>query len=343
MMTFGEYRLLREVLDVENTPVDDIKLQPASEGGYEYSQEKDGIVYDVKFVPTSIYLLGRRVQSYVIAFYADHSTSLTGKNQAPTVYNMLLLAVKKLLEQKQPDALSFSGSLPEQTAMYDIFIKRYLADVPGKSSHQVFYPIDSQSLVSKKFFLSLMPDEQMSLKQKIQSATKDRDKTFSLIKSRKKDQRIIRAELDRMLPAIVGKFVIVRDSSIIFILGKNREFPTDVEVVYFTLDGSSFLDTIPFELEWQEFDVKTALTSPKYGKIVRNFLMELFSQSDAPRRRRLHRTVLERLPPKVIQELKQGFLEYKSSQVAQPRNPITRDMAKGWEQLPINLRKSRYS
>lgn len=128
--SFLNYIQFREFEDVMAQSLDNVELKPASSINQtmRYDFTIDGENYDVVFSPTKIFgndgILAKNGVN--ILFHGPRLTLLTGKNKAPTVYRQVFLAIRKYIQQFNPDGLVFYGAVAEQDWMYNRFYERYL-------------------------------------------------------------------------------------------------------------------------------------------------------------------------------------------------------------------------
>lgn len=176
MKTFAEWmKNYREIFDdVETEDDPELKLKNTfGGGGYEVNfSDSQGDQYKVVFDKLNYGIATQSVslpaEVYKITFKNEESGMyLTGKNRAGQVYTKMLKAIKLFLTRIRPDGISFQGNISRMNGMYNIFIKKFLSDRPGKSSHLVFYPIDQETLISKAFIESQPPQIQSVLQGKI--------------------------------------------------------------------------------------------------------------------------------------------------------------------------------
>lgn len=124
--------------------VDDIQLT-GGHGSLQYHFEMDNERYTVNFGQTEVYVPGignLSNKGYGISLQGPRGYSLTGRGKAMTVYKSLIKAVKKLIDQENPDGLVFAGAYPEQDLMYSIFYEKYL--------HQAYTQVSKETYVSNK-------------------------------------------------------------------------------------------------------------------------------------------------------------------------------------------------
>jgi hypothetical protein len=135
MMTFLEFYQMREGRAGLQASTDEIELIPSRRGfDYPFTVGKDNFV--AKFTgPRHEY---QRLEGEVKMKKVDNiwkidlegpkGYELTGDSDNPNaVYNQLMLASRKMVEQVNPDAIEFSGASADQNVMYDTFYRRYLS------------------------------------------------------------------------------------------------------------------------------------------------------------------------------------------------------------------------
>lgn len=297
MITFYEYILLREVLDVVNSPTDDIEFD-VSDGRIEYSYTgEDGTPYRVTFSETSSYFFDLNIKGYDITFQAGGSYSLTGKQQAPTVYKPMLTAIKKLIEERQPDLLYFHGANSSQDVMYDVFINRYLNDSPGKPPHQVFYRIDDRNLISKKFFMTLPLEKQEQAKQAMQNAASGHKQYISSARKVKKERHGRVAQSNYA----IGQFL-VRGNRLCFVISKNEHGDLNV------IDIGFFIDTnqLYFDPQMDQIvRIADMAHRPEFQDRLKKFLDILFGT--VPDRFQIKNYVFSNVPQSSAEQLRQLY------------------------------------
>jgi hypothetical protein len=119
---FKDYLLLMEFGDVINQPTDNIHLDYFHGGDLHYEFLINNETYRVAFDKTS----GITNHGYEITLSGPNSIDLTGLGKGTEVYKHVILALKKLVEQENPDFLKFHGVNNEQDWMYNKLYERYL-------------------------------------------------------------------------------------------------------------------------------------------------------------------------------------------------------------------------
>lgn len=124
-----DFRYFLEILDAFAASVDNIELQDY--GNYlQYHFKVDNLDYVVYFARRGIDRLTD--DAYGISFKGPQGFALTKLGKGPTVYRHLIKAVKKLLESKKPEGLSFTGYGTDQDVIYQSFYEKYLSKLYTK-------------------------------------------------------------------------------------------------------------------------------------------------------------------------------------------------------------------
>jgi hypothetical protein len=135
MGIFEKYIILKEFGEYLGSSIDDIKFNNSG-NCLIYDYVIDNESYQVRFCehPISFYGDDFRVPSveitnnaYEITFSSvSRGTRPTGKMNGTRVYGPLIKAIRKLIQEKNPEGLHFSGAYVEQDLMYHAFYERYL-------------------------------------------------------------------------------------------------------------------------------------------------------------------------------------------------------------------------
>jgi hypothetical protein len=128
-VNFKEFLNLYEFGEIIDTPPENINLRTDG-SALKYDFQVEGERYEVLFLPTVIYgttYIPITSNAFEIEFFHEQSTKPTGKGKGTEVYKHLIQAVKKLIEQRNPEGLKFSGSVVEQKVMYASFYNRFLS------------------------------------------------------------------------------------------------------------------------------------------------------------------------------------------------------------------------
>lgn len=133
-MNFYDFFYLFEIAgeDPMSMNTDDIQLQRYG-SGWSYTFEMDQENYTVNFSKTEVYCQSRSGSflvtndAYSITLSGPEGYKPTGRGKPLTVYKNLIKAVKKLLDQENPEGLQFYGAYPEQDIMYAAFYEKYLS------------------------------------------------------------------------------------------------------------------------------------------------------------------------------------------------------------------------
>lgn len=120
-----------EMSDATTADISNVELKDDPPLKLSYAFEIDGNNYAVEFSKRDITMNGVTISknAYSIGFTGPNRYELTHNTKNPTaVYAELIKAVRKLIEVKNPDVLTFySYAEPAQSMMYDIFYKRFLS------------------------------------------------------------------------------------------------------------------------------------------------------------------------------------------------------------------------
>jgi hypothetical protein len=137
MGNFQNYVIFKEFGEYLKSNIDDIKFGHETIFGrdcFTYKYTIDNEDYVAKFCQRPIYFHGESFadievtdNAYEISFASgSKSTRPTGKMTGTRVYGPLIMALRKLIQEKNPEGLHFSGAYIEQDLMYQAFYERYL-------------------------------------------------------------------------------------------------------------------------------------------------------------------------------------------------------------------------
>jgi hypothetical protein len=138
-LLYERWVLLREMGDATTADISNVELTRTG-NSLSYLFQADGKGYRIYFEGPTEWEVGLYSphgqwegtvtpahKSYEIGLQVNGSYQLTGNNSKPTaIYGELFKAIRKLMEQENPDALSFRGAVEAQDVMYDRFYKTYL-------------------------------------------------------------------------------------------------------------------------------------------------------------------------------------------------------------------------
>lgn len=129
-------KALNEFGDIMTANLSQTHLQRDASGNLHYNFEKDGDKFQVSFTTQNTRINGVPLHGYEISLIGPQHYASTGMagTKAVGIYESLLLATRKLLEEKARDAnepvqfLQFAGFEPEMNLVYERFYQRYLAN-----------------------------------------------------------------------------------------------------------------------------------------------------------------------------------------------------------------------
>jgi hypothetical protein len=159
-------------------------------------------------------------KGYTIDFACGGSQRITGKgmsskggaSDASSIYSKLILAIKKLIEQENPDLLSFYGAEDSMDVMYDIFVRRFLGDGPGKDPHLVFFPVDGDNYISKAWIEGVPEERRQEIYGLIKDAKSEKQNYLGNVKKTKVIKRKIDNLNSKLNNLLVGKFIVAEAS-----------------------------------------------------------------------------------------------------------------------------------
>jgi hypothetical protein len=132
MYSFKKFFHLREFgQEIYQEPTDHIILRPVTIGEndcLQYKYQVDNANYTVYFCKSAIAIESNFLTDnvYVIGLGGPSGDYPTGKGTPTKIYTPTFLAIKKLINEKNPDALKFAGFVPEQKLLYRSFYERFL-------------------------------------------------------------------------------------------------------------------------------------------------------------------------------------------------------------------------
>jgi hypothetical protein len=132
-MNFRDYLKLDELFDIASMDTSDIELDRIT-GGYRYEFEYEGEQFKVDMRRTDANFDIGWSTAYDISLTGPYDYSLTGEAgmSANIIYRNMLLAVKKLFEKEDVEALKFLAYEPRMVPMYRLFYKKYLRPNPPR-------------------------------------------------------------------------------------------------------------------------------------------------------------------------------------------------------------------
>ena len=215
-----------EVVDAIDASTSDIDLHGVGGGEgrltyeYEVSLPAGPVIKCKVYFHTAKFELGpwedlnvEMPKGYSVDFSCSGAQHITGKAglSAPRIYSKLILAVKKLIEQESPDLLTFYGAEKSMDVIYDIFVRRFLGDSPGKDPHLVFFPVARSYYVSKAWVEGLPAAIRPEIYRLIKHAKSEKQDYVGNIKKEKlieKSKEMINIKLNNLL---VGKFILASE------------------------------------------------------------------------------------------------------------------------------------
>jgi len=203
-MIFEEYYLLREISEIGQLDVSDIKLEPSSglyASGITYDFEYDDDDFTVEFEPLTGEMPGIK-KAYDINFTGPEGYRLTHKGRGATyIYTQVLKAIKKFLDEYDPEVISFSGDEPAMDIIYNRFYEKFLAPKAGREDHETFIQIDQHSYIRK----TVIPKLPAEIQAQIQGAAQDWEgQKGAFLAGRKKAKDFVR-RMTKTLGDLAGK------------------------------------------------------------------------------------------------------------------------------------------
>lgn len=124
-MRFKEYICFKEFGDavIQPSTIELTKRTYGSSRSYDHNFYINGDEYRVSLDKVSG---GITDNGYDVTLSGPNSLDLTGLGKGTQVYKNVIMSLKKLIEQENPDYLSFYGVTDEQSWMYNKFYERYL-------------------------------------------------------------------------------------------------------------------------------------------------------------------------------------------------------------------------
>lgn len=183
---------------------------------YRYSFQYDDDDYEVTFSKESAFWGGWRIENiWEVVFEGPEGTSTTNKGHgAATVYQHLILAVKRLLETVRVDGLSFIPAEPGMALVYERFYRNFLSrdDLPCLSC-----PNDgrqgmvrtSRSLYVRRWILEMFksrmsPEQRADFEARIKQGEEELQANLANIRRQKSELRQKRMLAQRLVGKLVG-------------------------------------------------------------------------------------------------------------------------------------------
>ncbi len=178
--------------DATSADVSQVNLNPIR-GGLNYYFSLGANKYQVFFKPNPAWMIfGIPIAriGYEISFDSrDSGYRLAGNTQNPTsVYAEVIKAIRKLIQEKNPEFLTFMGAGSSQDVIYDKFYRRYLSQLYTRVGVQYYLRND----LYKKYEQENGPEWQAIQKQEQQIGgyLQDKIKRARNLRMRDRQQRV---------------------------------------------------------------------------------------------------------------------------------------------------------
>ena len=253
------YQFYIEITDVLSAPTDDIAFVGNDDlirysFSIPLSDERVGqkeIKYTIEFEKYPIVINHETITND--AYSRNLSTNLYGfqstkLGNGPTVYRQLLKAVKKLIEEKNPEGLDFLGATTDQQIMYNTFYEKILNKYYTRVSNQGYIRNDLlkqwESTRDKRFIL---------IKSNL-NAYQPND-LITKLKKKKEEKRQIRMNINNLIgkivwdsyegiPVYIDKIIPPNQISIIgipsYTNNKEINFVTRIENIQYLTDDQKY-------------------------------------------------------------------------------------------------------
>jgi hypothetical protein len=156
--SFKNFTRLVEIGEIENDNGEGLNFQDYGD----YVQcpfEVAGNYYRTTFERCNITTPGLVItnKGVSITFSGPNGLRLTNIGNSHAVYTQMLRAIKKYLQDYQPEGLHFFGMDNAMDLTYAAFVKRFLGDRPGKDPRSVFIKISHEDYIRKDAYENLPP------------------------------------------------------------------------------------------------------------------------------------------------------------------------------------------